>query len=608
MHAPTTANPAPPRTPENLGHPAFWRSLLAPLRALGLARAAPAPACGMGLDGLPQGLGQLPVGTPVALAWQDRPADRLWANALLQDLLHQGPVLLLCEDEARADALLAHPPLQQAHSQGRLLVWCMAAALSRSTQTVNMAGVFDELGQAGLTPAHALVTMASVPAQLGSSVAAWLQWGRQVGNWSRRRTRPVLFVFDAWDSAERVLGPLRSLGAVFEHVAVLGTEPQGATLFVERWNGSDGPQMALRLGLRPDHTGQRLAYDGSLVRGPAQRLVEAPDQQRTLATRAAVAGQRGVPPHWTVVPELADVQPATQGAIAATVLLHAGSTQEHEDLMQEVFQLRVARGRALKIVVLETADKLRSNLEQALLALGANRVVYREVGFARLLRQLDELQGETFVREPATDYALVRAGFMPEALRGYLPPLAFCDSVQAMLLRSGEKGLHHSFVRLTMQPHVAHGDAIQACLALRDGDVLSADHNALYVFMFACAQTDIEPALARLFALAPTELFAEQTVYGSTDSVHTVLRALREAARKGLPDYSAWCLGRRTAGAPATPPPASASVSHRAPTDAPALRLAPVPAAVATAPSTPTVHARPLARRSTLASPGAQAC
>ncbi|RFO98256.1 hypothetical protein DIC66_05985 [Rhodoferax lacus] len=580
-----------------LPHSSLWRLLPQALRSL-LQRTPPAAAaCGLGLDALPQGLGHLPVGTPVALAWQNRAPDLQWAQALLQDMLQHGPVVLLAENEAAADPLLLHPALALACTQGRLTVWLMAADITQ--RRAGMQAVLEELEQAGLSPRHALLVLASPRAHLGHSVAQVQQWGLQMGRWCRTRTRPVVFAFNAWDSVEQVLGPLRSLAAVFEHVALMGSQAQHPLLLVERWNGSQGPLYEVRLGLTQDAATQRLAFDGSQMHGQLARLVEAPDQYTVIATRAALAGQRAAPADWQVVDTLADVQLAAQDAIAATVLLHSGPSGQQEELLRLVHRLRSQHGRALKIVVHETQDKLRANLEQALLHLGANTVVYREVGFARLQRLLHELHDQTFARAIAPDFESARADFMPDAQRGYLPMLAFCDSVEAMLTRTHSAGLPHSFLRLTMQTHVAHLDAIQASLALRDGDVLSADQNALYVFMFACAETDVDPALARLFSIAPSELFAAQTLYTSVDGMRTALRALREAARLGVPDYSRYRSERASqplqaaASLPATSQPKAVGA-------APGIQ--PVPdtpdrPAIAGAAPTPTVQARPLARR-----------
>jgi cellulose biosynthesis protein BcsE len=261
--------------------------------------------------------------------------------------------------------------------------------------------------------------------------------------------------------------------------------------------------------------------------------------------------------------------------------------------MHLVYALRSRHGRALKIVVRETQDKLRANLEQALLCLGANSVVYREVGFARMLRLLDELSDTTYARALQPDYERARGGFMPDALRGYLGASAFCDTVEAMLERSSSVGLRHSFLRLSMQSHVAHADAVRACVALRDGDVLTADHDALYVFMFACAETDVDAALGRLFSIPPTELFAAQTQYRSVEGVRNALRDLRVAARQGVPDYSAFRSQRAQPAMPGT----SAATPAVTRTDAPSRLQAPSLRSRDQTLPAPTVHAHPLGRR-----------
>jgi cellulose biosynthesis protein BcsE len=571
--------------------------------------------CGLGIDALPLGLGQLPTGRPVALALLDGATDRLWLQALLEDLLQAGPVFVLAQTQARADALMRHAPLALAQQQGRLRLWLMGEDLAYARRPQGLRPLLDELRLAELGPDHALLVLAAPAVHLGTSVAAVQQWGNQWARWSRGRRRPVVMVFEQWQQADEVLAPLRSLAAQFPHVALLGSEARQTLLFVERWDSSEGPVFEARFGLRHDVPSQRLVYDGSRLDGSrssaAQRLVEAPDQYNVLTTRAAVEGQRGIPPDWQVLEQLSDMAAATAQAIAATVLLDAGPTSQQQALLQLVYQLRTTHGRGLKIVVRETRDKLRSNLEQALLSLGANAVVYREVGFSRLQKLLEDLRDETFVRAIPSDFAQVLSGYMPDAVQGYLDATAFCDSVEAMLARTSQMGLRHCFLRLTVQTHVAHLDAIQACTAVRAGDVISADARALYVFMFACSEADLEPALGRLFSIPPSELFAAQTLYTTVDGMRSALRGLREAAHQGVPDYSAY---RKAALAPAPPQAGQAVLPASLPAAPEADRASPTGLPVASdapedspAPA-PSVHARPLRRRNAAPNQGADAC
>lgn len=565
---------------------------------VGAPQAAAAP-CGLGLDGLPAGLNQLPVGTPVALAWQDRAVDRLWAHALVQDLLAQGPVMLLAQDEALADTLLEHPALEQARQQGRLLVWLMTPALLQGHGPDGRMAELEALERTGLTPAHALLVLASPTTHLGSSVASAQKWARRVARWSKGRSRPTLIALAGWQDASEVLNPLLSLAESIQNVAVLGSEALQPMLFLERWNrAGDSPLYAVRLGLKHDSENQRLVYDGSQMRGERQQLVEAPDQYQVIATQAALAGQRGVPASWAVLPPDTDVISASKDAVAATVLLDAGTGSQLEGLLQQVYQLRQQHGRALKIVVRETQDKLRATVEQALLHLGANRVVYREVGFARLQHLLEELHDESFTRDLQPDYASARAAFSPEPLRGYLPADRFCDAIEAMLERTGASGLHHSFLRLSMQPQVAHLDAVAACLPMRDGDLVTTDQNAMYVFMFACAEADIGQALNRLFTSAVDSLFASQTVFDTDEAMQAALNDLREAARLGLPDYSAYRnTTAATVDAQARQAKAERAAAATTTTIGTGLATTSAEPAQPLAPPAPTVHARALPRR-----------
>ncbi|MBK6998650.1 MAG: hypothetical protein IPH35_01265 [Rhodoferax sp.] len=576
----------------------FFQRALVRLR-LSAPTQQPAPSCALGIDALPQGLGLLPSGTPVALAWQNRDVDWLWVHGLLAGMLAAGPVFILAEHASWIDQLLQHPPLAQAHANKQLKLWLLQGGKANGHQSMAMASILVELEQFGLDPAHALLVVVSPYAVFGPTVAQSRRWVLQVANWVRKRTRPLVFGFTAYSDVHDVLGPLRNLGSVFEHIAMLNVEAQNTVLYLDRWNTPAGPLFESRYGLEP--TSARLAYNGSHARGQTQHLVEAPDQFEVWGTQAAVADQRVPPAAWKIVPHADDLLAATEGSLAATVLLESGPSASLDATLHLLHRLRLARPRTLKIVVRETHDKLRNNIEQAFLHLGANRVVYREVGFTRLVRLIEDINEQAFTRTVDSDFATALGGFMPDPVRGYLKPEAFCATVLGMLERTSHMGLNHSLLRLFMQPHTAHLDAIRACLAYRDGDVITADSSALYVFMFSCAESDVEPALARLFALPPTELFGSQTSYHTRQDMRVGLRALQDAAHRGLPDYSVHFTTRMTSTATS-----AAASAHLAPAPAPTQSVLPThdPASVPVMAEL-TVKSSPIARRPAGAMTGA---
>ena len=236
-----------------------------------------------------------------------------------------------------------------------------------------------------------------------------------------------------------------------------------------------------------------------------------------------------------------------------------------------VHQLRLARPLTLKIVVRENLGKLRTHSEQALLQLGASAVVYKEVGFSRLLQLLQDINAQSHTRKVHPDYEEALDSFMPARERGYQPPAQFCALVRGMLDRTHGIGLSHSLVRLNVLAQIPHLDALRACHTSRDGDLFTADHESVYVFLFACREPDVELALNRLFTLPLTQLFSSEATDSSDTGIRAMVTPLQESLRKGLPDYSAALTDSPRPGAPPAP--------------ATALEVAPVSAALPTAPT-----------------------
>lgn len=500
---------------------------------------APTP---IGIEGLPDGVGQLPRHVPVSLVAADKGSAVRWFPALLEDAIAQGPVALVSSDTEWIDALLLRPPLRDAYSTGRLALWVLLPGLQIEVQHHGFSLLLQELEQTGLKAEHALYVCGADPLSslLSSmSVAQLARTSRQLTALSFERQRPFVLGFLAPREPEVLLPILRNLCQMSMHIAVVRSEADRWSLDLERWNADTGALFQTTFGLLHNDLSGRLIADGTRTRGMTRDLIEALDQSDVIATRASVEGQRGVPSHWRIVDNVADLEAAAVASVAATILIDAGYASEFEERARLVHQLRLSRPRTLKIVVRENLGKLRSHSEQALLQLGASAVLYKELGFSRVLQQLQDINTQTHARQVHTDYLQALNSFMPARERGYQTPAQFCQLVRDMLDRTHSIGLSHSLVQLTMLAQVPHLDALRACHTARDGDVFTADHGAIYVFLFACRKPDVEMALSRLFALPLTQLFASESTDCTDAGIRVMVGRLQEAVRKGLPGYSA---------------------------------------------------------------------
>lgn len=501
----------------------------------------------MGLDQLPEDVGGLPVGSPVALLWPSPEWARYWAPAAIEDALQAGPVMVLAQDAVWVDEVLQRPRLRQAYDQRRMLVWLASGRMVKQVRQQGWSPVLAELAQEGLTSDHALWVVGDHAWLLEQDGPHLWRMAKQLRRWCAQRARPVVFGFQAdrelgeiqqSQALQEVMVRLHNFHHTFHHIAVLTQEAGRPILWMDRWSGAHGAIFQHRYGLCLDDAKGRLAYDGTWMRGRELELMEAPDQHDVIVTAQAVAGQRGVPVHWRILEGLDAVAPALRHHIAATVILHAGRAEDFEALARLIHHLRTTHPRTLKILVRENLGKLRAHSEQAFLRLGANAIIYREVGFARLLQKIRELNRVAFKGDVPDDLSEVLTGYAPEPLRGYQPPRAFVEAVLRMVSRSAPYGLVHSLVRLPMRPQIPHLDALRACTLVRDGDLLTADHDALYLFLFACTEADLEQALERLFAVPLDHYFFSQVHDHSPDGIATLLQPLRDSGSKTLPDYS----------------------------------------------------------------------
>ena len=500
------------------------------------------PPGGLGIEGLPGDVGKLPCGVPVALIANDPQSYEVWMESLLVDAVLSGPVCLLADDREWVDKCLHNNTrLSFAHEQGHLIIWMLSPDLRVRLRRNGLASLVKDLALVGFNPRHALFVVPANRLFKGLSSQQLQVVGGQLLRWCQRRARPMVFCLEPGETvqADTEARIVRVMTHVFLHVATLGQQAGRLNLYLERWEGESGAFFDACYGLLPLTESESLTYDGSVTIGKVPELVNAPDQFDVITTRSVVQGIKGVPEHWKIVDTDADILSAASHAIAATVLLDAGSANDFTAKARLVHQLRLTHPRTLRILVRETHGKLRANFEQALLHLGANEVIYREVGFPRLLQQLVEGSRQAYTKDVPPKFELALGGLIPVSARGYQSPAVFVDLVRDMLESTHGLGVSHSYVQLQLLPRMPHIDAIGASRIARDGDLLTADENALHLFLFACPEPDLELALARVFACPLSQLFISQVVSFTDVSIKGILKTLETKIRHGLPDYTA---------------------------------------------------------------------
>lgn len=520
-----------------------WRNVLALPPVWNLLLGRPPRRARLPIDFLPGDIGTLRRRRPAVLLMDDGPTRQRALRVLLETELAVAPVTWLGPDEAAVRAL--GPTVLAAAQRGRLhaLAWHEGAAAA--LQAHGDARVLRELTACGLRRRELLLVdlLAPALAQLppGGEVASVVQKACQaLLSWAELHPgAPVLALAPTHHEGQALL-PLFERSTV-PCVAQLRQHEGQAQLELLRWpDGANGTVQDLGFGLIDRQDGAWQA-DGSGLALNAHEMAIAGDAALVITLPASLLGAAGAaaPAGWQVCAGLAELVAACRYAVAATVLLPHTRADDLPLLVDTVRSLRKAHPHALKIVVREVGASLRYNQELALQRAGANFVLYRDSGFARVQQALLDLRHQSFNRRLAEGAGGdLLSEVAPDPVRGYLPLAAFCQAAERMLERTEPLGMAHCIVQLPLLPEVSHLDALAACHIGRDGDLVTADEQAVWLFLFACRAPDVEPTLKRLFSLPPSALFNQMRVRPEPDAMRRALDRLRRHAVEVVTDYS----------------------------------------------------------------------
>lgn len=475
-------------------------------------------------------------------------AGRLYAAAVPQAQIASRCMAVTIADTLRGGGravAIMHTPVNQflavlaacdvavkpALDSGQLIVLKQTGLYDEKLVTHGAQHFVDELDYLGVQPnslvaiEHAERLFSADDRHQGLSQARIYQrWLDDAG-----ATGLLLFQTPALDGTASPL--LHSLDDSCAGLAYLRAEGSGFVWQVEHWLSPDGSTSRREFSLSFDEAGT-LQAAGLELDGVNATIQHAPDQDRVIVTAAAVEGEHGVPAHWRIVADIGTLLEAAEGAIAATCVIDFQGSEQLRVLARAVHHLRRKCGRGLHIVVREYRQRLRYNDELLLLRLGANTVVYAEVGFSRFIALIAALRNQAYSGEILDDFERAVQAALPPAHCGYLTASAFCDTVRDCLAQSAHIGVESTLVCLYLLPETAHLEALRACRIKRPGDLLTADRSSIWLFLYACRAPDVDATLDRLYSEPLAQMFeghvgffSSVDILGAIDGLETRLDA-----------------------------------------------------------------------------------
>lgn len=477
----------------------------------------------IGVEGLPVGVRQMLPGGLYAVTVDHATAhDGLVVDTLRHALRTDTVVLVTASPAAEflAQASRLGLDCEAAIQQGKFKLFSQLGGYAEKISSAGMTRFMGELEYFSIPHASCIIIDPADELVFRRNTVAARKEMDEFWHWLKQRGSCALLVLTSPVADSATQKKLQSMEGCFTGLAGM-TETAGNLLWkIDYWHAADGTVAAQEYDVGLNSYGSIFSLSGEEIRagGDLQKVLAA-DEGHVIATTSAIGHEKGVPADWKITSGYDELLAAANGAISATILLHFEKFREFGALAHAVYKLRHSCGRRLKIAIRERGEHLRYSQELLLLRLGANTVIYSEVPFSRILRTLDSIQSQTFGRDIESDFDSAVSAAMPTPVSGYLAPDAFCQAVLEALERARPIGLTNALVRLPLLLETPHLDALRACKLKRPGDIFTADDRSVYLFLFACQESDIDVTLERMFSVPLAELFEGQLRFPSAELI-----------------------------------------------------------------------------------------
>jgi cellulose biosynthesis protein BcsE len=358
--------------------------------------------------------------------------------------------------------------------------------------------------------------------------------------WAERRDNVVVLLFrQSGVNGNESIAPLLPLAHRFAGMARLKSRYGLATWEIFHWFSPAGLTAARSFPLRCNARHRLEVPDED--EAPASGVEPAADEMHVLALRSAFLPKDPPVTDWQMIDGNAeDMLAKAADKIAATVVLSFAPGADFRRLARCVYELRKRCGVRLKIVIREVNSRLRYSQETLAVRLGANLIVPAEISYPRFLSLTSMAHGQVFPHKlPATFEQAMRDATPDEEL-GYLPPREFSKAVASSLDRARLLQVQNVLLRLPLAYGLQPLDALRFCSIKRPGDLCASDDRSIYLFLYACRESDIDKTLDRLFGLPVSELFSTESRFLSARGIQNAMADFDSRHRsQAFPDLSA---------------------------------------------------------------------
>lgn len=209
----------------------------------------------------------------------------------------------------------------------------------------------------------------------------------------------------------------------------------------------------------------------------------------------------------------------------STVIFNINNQSDVHHLAIQCYRLRRKFGHQFKIILREMQQCLRYSDENFLSYVGINLIIPASVNFARFLSMVENLQKQqtTCFVPDSIEEILNLEDNIQYGLKGYVDNQRFVSRCQQLIEQHESTKSQFALVRLTLLPGIDAQSCLTMCNIKRDGDIVTACHDSLYLLLSSVRENDIQIALKHIFKLPVMDIFQSNTAFTTDGRVQMQL-------------------------------------------------------------------------------------
>ena len=343
-------------------------------------------------------------------------------------------------------------------------------------------------------------------------------------DWLAARDITAVLLFSRLSTAE--LSDIHLLQEGLDGLCAIGIGSTGVEATFAYWRSSDGVVEHDSYALALQRSGFYLAtrLSAAPASEPKSEEFQVDEYPKYFCNDPSLKAELDKTPWpWKYPESYLDLYHATRESKSPTIVLEFSRTTDFVKLAETIHILRRTIGRNAKILVHENGYSLRHANETLLMLIGTNLIIHRDIPNWRIAKTIESLEGVRFERKIDEDIDSLFANATAKFRSGYLPFDEFVKETVALVFHADCLSAPKAMIAGVLRPGTSPDEVVRRIDLNREGDIISATEEFVYIFLYACPESQALPTIERKLGDTLQTIFSSQQLFFDSSKILEIL-------------------------------------------------------------------------------------